>query len=110
MLLFRSTSLFLNTMQSDPHFRWIRPSLICLQDQMASFILITKQWRHMKMVKRAGRIYDPGGISATAPGSLVIPCRACPLPNINLPRGWENVPPKRAYIIPLNMDLSKFDV
>lgn len=64
----------------------------------------------MKMVKRAGRAYDPGGISATAPGSLAIPCRACPLPNINLPRGWENVPPERAYVISLNMDLSKFDV
>ena len=48
------------------------------------------------MVKRGGRAFDPGGIRATAPGSLAIPCHACPLPNINLPQGWENVPPERA--------------
>jgi hypothetical protein len=48
------------------------------------------------MLKRAGRAYDPGSVLATAPGSLAIPCRAYPLPNINLPRGWENVPPAQA--------------
>jgi hypothetical protein len=52
------------------------------------------------MLKRAGRAFDPGGIRATAPGSLAIPCRACPLPNINLPRGWDNVPPARACVLP----------
>jgi hypothetical protein len=60
---------------------------------------IIREWRHTKMLKRAGRAFDPGGIRATAPGSLAIPCRACPLPNINLPRGWENVPPARAYVL-----------
>jgi hypothetical protein len=67
-----------------------------LKDQMASFMLMTRQWHHIKMVKRAGRAFDPGGISAAAPGSLAIPCRACPMPNINLPHGWENVPPAQA--------------
>ena len=66
------------------------------QDCLPAFMLMVREWRHIKMVKRAGRAFDPGGIAATAPGSLAIPCRACPLPNINLPRGWENVPPSRA--------------
>ena len=66
------------------------------QDRLPAFMLMVREWRHIKMVKRAGRAFDPGGIAATAPGSLAIPCRACPLPNINLPRGWENVPPSRA--------------
>jgi hypothetical protein len=59
-------------------------------------MLMVRQFRHMKMVKRGGKAYDPGGASKTVPGSLAIPCRACPMPNINLPLGWENVPPARA--------------
>lgn len=59
-------------------------------------MLMVREWRHIKMLKRAGRAYDPEGIAATAPGSLAIHCRACPLPNINLPKGWENASPERA--------------
>jgi hypothetical protein len=66
------------------------------QDRLPAFMLMVCEWHHIKMVKGAGRAFDPGGIAATAPGSSAIPCRACPLPNINLPRGWENVPPARA--------------
>src|SRR5882762_2223458 len=65
---------------------------------MDQFMLMVREWKHIKIVKRGGRAFDPGGICATAPGSLAIPCRACPLPNINLPRGWENVPPERAWV------------
>jgi CxC2 like cysteine cluster associated with KDZ transposases len=69
------------------------------QDRLETFMLIVREWRHTKMLKRAGRAFDPGGVCATAPGSLAIPCRACPLPNINLPKGWEHVPPERAYVL-----------
>ena len=41
------------------------------------------------MAKRAGHAHDPAGIEATPAGGLSIPCRACPHPNINLPRNWE---------------------
>jgi hypothetical protein len=51
------------------------------------------------MLKRGWRAYNPGGVLATAPGSLAIPCRVCPMPNINLPKGWENVLPARACIL-----------
>lgn len=59
---------------------------------------MVRQFRHVKMLKRGGRAYDPGGAMKTAPGSLAIPCRACPIPNINLPAGWENVPPVQACV------------
>lgn len=57
---------------------------------------MVREYRHAKMAKRAGRAYDPGGIAATEPGSLAIPCRACPQPTMNLPPTWRNVPPEKA--------------
>ena len=66
------------------------------KDRLNTFMLMVREWRHMKMLKRAGRAYDPGGIAAMTPGSLAIPCRACPLPQVNLPECWENAPPERA--------------
>lgn len=53
---------------------------------------MVREWRHIKMAKRAGRAHDPAGIEATLPGGLSIPCRACPDPNINLPRNWKQEP------------------
>lgn len=54
-------------------------------------MLMIHEWRHTKMLKRAGRAFDPGGIDATPEGGLAIPCRACPQPRMNLPRGWDQV-------------------
>jgi len=53
------------------------------------------------MVKRAGRGHDPSGIDGTSQGALSIPCRACPHPNINLPDGWDGVPPEDQYVLNL---------
>jgi hypothetical protein len=50
---------------------------------------MVREWRHIKMAKRAGRGHDPAGINGTGQGGLAIPCRACPQPEINLPTGWE---------------------
>ena len=50
---------------------------------------MVREWRHIKMAKRAGRGHDPAGIEATSTGGLSIPCRACPHPSINLPCNWE---------------------
>lgn len=60
---------------------------------------MTCEFRHTKMLKQNAHAYNPGGVSATCPGSLAIPCQACPLPNINLPPGWEDAPAKRAYAL-----------
>lgn len=59
-------------------------------------MLMVREYRHTKLLKQAGRGHDPGGVLKTAPGSLAVPCRACPIPNVNLPAGWEKVPPEKA--------------
>jgi putative hemolysin len=48
------------------------------------------------MCKRAGRLHEVGGIAATKERELAIECRACPLPGINLPEGWEDAPAETA--------------
>lgn len=51
--------------------------------------LMVRQYRHVKMLARAGRGHDPAGVSATKPGEIAVKCRACPQPGVNLPEGWE---------------------
>jgi hypothetical protein len=54
-------------------------------------------WRHLKLLKRAGRGHDPAGIDATKPGQCAVECPACPHPNRNLPEGWESATPEQRY-------------
>lgn len=65
---------------------------ITLQNRLSSFMLLVREWRHIKMGKRAGRGHDPTGLAGTQRGGLAVPCRACPLPGVNLPDGWEDAP------------------
>jgi hypothetical protein len=55
-------------------------------------MVIVREWRHVKMLKRAGRGHDTTGITGTKPGELIIRCRACPHPEINLPTCWQDTP------------------
>jgi len=48
------------------------------------------QWRHLQLLKWAGRAHDPAGVDATQPGQLAVCCPSCPYPGINLPDGWED--------------------
>lgn len=50
------------------------------------------------MLKRGGRFYEPGGISATKDGDLAIRCPACPQPGRNLPSVWKSVPHVWMYV------------
>ncbi|KAJ7917979.1 hypothetical protein B0H13DRAFT_2231340 [Mycena leptocephala] len=83
-------------------------------DRREQFSLMTREYRHLQMCKRAGRGHDGVGIpqsegsselvygiEATQRGELAIPCRACPHPGINLPDGWENAPPDKAWLYQL---------
>lgn len=54
-----------------------------------------RQWRHLKMLKRAGRGHDDQGVAGTAPGSCAVLCPACPHPGKNLPRNWAQAPPEQ---------------
>jgi hypothetical protein len=51
-------------------------------------------WRHLKMLKRAGRGQDPLGTEGTQERELAVECPACPHPGRNLPDGWEDAPPE----------------
>jgi hypothetical protein len=59
-----------------------------------SFLRMIRQWRHLLMLKRAGRGHDPSGVWGTGPGELAVECPVCPNPAVNLPEGWENAPPE----------------
>ncbi|KAI0748683.1 hypothetical protein C8Q80DRAFT_1219730 [Daedaleopsis nitida] len=62
------------------------------RDRYYAFLTMSKEWRHLKMLKRAGRGHDPAGAAATGPGECALDCPACPHPGKNLPFGWENAP------------------
>ncbi|KAJ7707095.1 hypothetical protein B0H16DRAFT_1746660 [Mycena metata] len=59
---------------------------------------MVRQWRHLQMLKRAGRGHDPSGVNGTAPGALAVDCPACPRPGVNLPEDWENASPEDRFL------------
>ncbi|KAJ7073559.1 hypothetical protein B0H15DRAFT_925638 [Mycena belliarum] len=71
------------------------------KDRYHEFLRMTREWRHVKMVKRAGRGNDPRGIAGTEPASCALLCPACPHPGKNLPPGWKDVPEERQFLYAL---------
>ncbi|KAF7968821.1 hypothetical protein HWV62_29262 [Athelia sp. TMB] len=63
-----------------------------LKDRYDEMRPVLRIWRHLKMLKRAGRGHDPAGVAATRMGECAVECPACPHPNKNLPVGWEDAP------------------
>ena len=59
---------------------------------------MVREWRHLKMAKRAGRAHDSKGIVGTGLGELAVNCPACPQPGRNLPSGWDTVPESDRYV------------
>ena len=54
---------------------------------------MTHQWRHLKLLKRAGRGHDRIRSAQDAKeGECALLCPACPHPDINMPVGWEDHP------------------
>jgi hypothetical protein len=68
------------------------------QDRYLSFIRMVREWRHLKMVIRAGRAHDLAGIAATAEGECAVLCPACPHPGINMSDGWEQASDLKRYL------------
>ncbi|KAJ7693264.1 hypothetical protein B0H16DRAFT_1669558 [Mycena metata] len=62
------------------------------------FLRITRQYRHLLLLKRAGRGHDPSGIFGTQPGECAVLCPACPRPGVNLPDSWENASPEQSEL------------
>lgn len=50
------------------------------------------QWRHLQMLKWAGRGNDVAGVEGTSPGELAIQCPTCPHPGVNMPDNWKDAP------------------
>ncbi len=69
-----------------------------IQDRYKAFMRVVAQWRHLKMLKRAGRGHDPTGVEGTKPGELAVRCPACPHAEINLPSNWETVSDDLKYV------------
>ena len=55
-----------------------------LKDWYKAFLQTLRMWRHIRMMKRGSRSYDPAGINGTSPGELAVLCPACPIPSVNL--------------------------
>ncbi|PBK59169.1 hypothetical protein ARMSODRAFT_983262 [Armillaria solidipes] len=56
------------------------------------------QWRHLKMLKRAGRGHVDNGVNTTQDHDLVVKCPSCPWPEVNLPEGWDQAPPEMQFL------------
>ncbi|KAF8065132.1 hypothetical protein FPV67DRAFT_1419442 [Lyophyllum atratum] len=71
------------------------------RDRYDEFMWMVRQWRHLKMLKRAAIGNEPDGIIATRPGQCAVSCPACPQPGINLPPNWEMAPEDKKYLYAL---------
>lgn len=56
---------------------------------------VTREWRHIRMLKRAGRGHDPDGIGGTKLGECALLCPACPQPGKNMAPNWEDAPEEK---------------
>ncbi|KAK7026145.1 hypothetical protein R3P38DRAFT_2529348 [Favolaschia claudopus] len=65
------------------------------------FMRMTREWRNIRMLKRAGRGHESDGIAKTEPGACALLCPACPHPGKNLPPNWENASPESQFIYAL---------
>ncbi|KAJ7713311.1 hypothetical protein B0H14DRAFT_3523473 [Mycena olivaceomarginata] len=65
-----------------------------------------REYSHLLMLKRAGRGHAKSGVMGMKQGELAVRCPCCSVPGINLPAGWEDVPPncQFLYIMFIAMD------
>ncbi|KAF7321400.1 hypothetical protein MKEN_00660500 [Mycena kentingensis (nom. inval.)] len=63
-------------------------------DRYRPFLRMSRQFRHLLLLKRRGRAHTTAPIVATGPGELAIRCPACPRPGVNLPDNWNLASPQ----------------
>ncbi|KAK7049165.1 CxC2 domain-containing protein [Favolaschia claudopus] len=76
-----------------------------VRDRYDEFARMTREWRHLQMLKRAGRGHDPAGVASTKPGECALLCPACPQPGKNLPADWEKAPREKRFLYALFLAL-----
>ncbi|KAJ6557771.1 hypothetical protein B0H19DRAFT_1261363 [Mycena capillaripes] len=69
-----------------------------LPDRRKPFMHIVRQWRDVKWMKHFKQGHLPGGTRVTKQGELVLKCRQCLQPCLNLPEDWEKIDPFYRYI------------
>ncbi|KAF8867909.1 hypothetical protein BD779DRAFT_1463136, partial [Infundibulicybe gibba] len=67
-------------------------------DRYPQLLRMIRQWRYLKLLKRAGCGHNPEGIAAIQPGECAVLCPACPQGDKNMPAGWRNVPRSERYV------------
>ncbi|KAK7052719.1 hypothetical protein R3P38DRAFT_2502888 [Favolaschia claudopus] len=67
-------------------------------DRYQIFLRVAREYRHLLMLKRAGRGHDPSGVWGTGAGELAVVCPVCPDPEVNLPEGWETAPREDQFL------------
>ncbi|KAJ7472830.1 hypothetical protein FB451DRAFT_1134413 [Mycena latifolia] len=72
-----------------------------VKDRYHEFLRMTRQWRHLQMLKRGRRGHDPAGIANTQDGKLTLLCPACPHPGKNLPPDWMDYPEEKQFLFAL---------
>ncbi|KAG1884343.1 hypothetical protein F4604DRAFT_1878735 [Suillus subluteus] len=71
------------------------------KDRYEGFLRMVREWRHLKMLKRAGRGHDPASVANTQSGECAVICPACPQPLKNLPDNWKDVPNDKRWLYAL---------
>ncbi|KAG6914117.1 hypothetical protein DXG01_002336 [Tephrocybe rancida] len=86
------------------------------KDRYMALLVMIREWRHLKMLKRAERGHEKNGIATTKPGSCVVECPACPIAGKNMVEGWRDTPANKKFIhalfvgIDANFRLKRRDV
>ncbi|KAG2107222.1 uncharacterized protein F5147DRAFT_746023 [Suillus discolor] len=68
------------------------------KDRYEAFMRMVCEWRHLKMLKQAGRGYDPAGVEGTRSGECAVICPACLQPGKNLPDNWCDAPKGKRWL------------
>ncbi|KAF8875708.1 hypothetical protein BD779DRAFT_1613396 [Infundibulicybe gibba] len=69
-----------------------------LSRSLPSLLRMIREWRHLKLLKRAGCGHNSLGTVAIQPGECAVLCPACPQGDKNMPSGWRNAPKNEKYI------------
>ncbi|KAF9461409.1 hypothetical protein BDZ94DRAFT_1221539 [Collybia nuda] len=69
------------------------------KNRYPKFLLMIRQWRYLKMLKRSARGHDPiKPATATNQGECALLCPACPQPGKNLPSDWKELPENKKFV------------
>ncbi|KAF8217388.1 hypothetical protein K438DRAFT_1557227, partial [Mycena galopus ATCC 62051] len=74
-------------------------------DRYDEFLRMSRQWRHLQMLKRAGRGHDERGVEGTQAGECAVLCPACPQLGKNLLPDWKDAPKEKRFLYALFLAL-----